>query len=450
MNVREAIQKQPMSGFQIGVVIVCLLTCVIDGFEILVMGFVAPALAKAWTLSQVQVGYTLSAGIFGMAVGATFLSPLADKIGRRKHVLVCLILIVVGMMASAASPNLTFLLIARAFAGIFLGAIMSTLNVTVAEYSSDRRRGTAMGVYGIGLPLGAAVGGFMSIWLIGAFGWRGPLWFGAAMTFVMFLGALAMLPESVNFLVEKRPANALETYNRIGAKLGLAPASELPPQTHYEVKATVGQSIFKGIMLQRTILLWLGYAFLVSAFYFANTWTPKLLSDATGIPMLGLRVGALISVGGVIGAIGFALLSVRMHPRLATSLVLWCGLIIFILFANTFRSGSAAFVVAVLVGMFVNGGMAAFFAISPPIYPTAIRGAAVGWTLAFGRAAAFVTPIITGYILASGVAPQTVYMGFGVVIALSGCVIFLLHRSYKGAHALDAMQQESRAAAAKG
>lgn len=449
MNVREAIQSGPMNRFQIGVVIICLLTCIIDGFEVLAMGYVAPALAKAWSLNHVQVGYVLSAGIFGMAMGATFLSPLADKLGRRRHVLVCLMLIVIGMAASAVASNLTWLLIARSFAGLFLGAIIASLNVTVAEYCSDRKRATVMGIYGIGFPLGAAIGGFMSIYLIGSFGWRGPLWFGACLTFVMFLGALVLLPESINFLVEKRPVGALKTYNKIGAKLGLPPANDLPPQTHYEVQATVSQSVFQGIMLKRTLLLWFGHALLLYSFYFANMWTPKLLADATGIPMLGVRVGALVAAGGVFGALIFSVLSLRMHPRVATCFIMCCGLLVFVLFGSLFRSGIPAFVVAVLVGMCANGGVAAFYAISPPIYPTAVRGAAVGWMMGFGRATSFITPIVTGYILSVGVTPQAMYMGFGVVMAVGGLCILSLHNSYKGIHALDAMQQEAKCAAAR-
>ena len=70
----------------------------IDGYEVLVMAFVAPHVARAWSLGPVEVGYLLSAGIFGMAIGATFLSPLADRIGRRRHIVLCLSLIVIGMV----------------------------------------------------------------------------------------------------------------------------------------------------------------------------------------------------------------------------------------------------------------------------------------------------------------------------------------------------------------
>src|SRR5208337_1235373 len=126
----------------------------IDGYEVLVMAFVAPHLARAWGIGPVGVGYLLSAGIFGMALGATFISPLADKIGRRRHIILCLALIAIGMALSAFATSVPMLIAFRAFAGLFIGAVISSLNIMVAEYSSDQRRGTVMGVYGIGLPMG--------------------------------------------------------------------------------------------------------------------------------------------------------------------------------------------------------------------------------------------------------------------------------------------------------
>src|SRR5262249_2959312 len=70
----------------------------------------------------------------------------------------------------------------RFFAGLFLGGIVPAINVLVSEYASDQRRGTVMGIYGVGMPLGAAVGGFLSIFLINTFGWQGPFFFSAVTT----------------------------------------------------------------------------------------------------------------------------------------------------------------------------------------------------------------------------------------------------------------------------
>src|SRR5258708_29340552 len=93
MDVREAILSQPMRSYQLRIVVICILITMIDGYEVLVMAFVAPHLAKAWELGPVEIGYLLSAGIFGMAVGATFVSPPPDKIGRVRHIVNSLALI---------------------------------------------------------------------------------------------------------------------------------------------------------------------------------------------------------------------------------------------------------------------------------------------------------------------------------------------------------------------
>ena len=163
MDVRQAIHTQPMQRLQIVTVVIAIIITMIDGYEILAEAFVAPALSREWGIGPVQVGYLLSAGIFGMAAGATFLSPLADRFGRRRYILASLLLIVVGMLLSATAQNVPQLIAYRAVAGLFLGGIVASINILVAEYSSDRRRGTVMGIYGIGFTAGAAVGGAVPV-----------------------------------------------------------------------------------------------------------------------------------------------------------------------------------------------------------------------------------------------------------------------------------------------
>src|SRR5258706_15174020 len=158
MDIREAILGQPMRPYQIGIIVMCLVITMIDGYEILVMAFVAPHLAKAWGLGPVEVGYLLSSGVFGMALGATFISPLADKIGRRLHIISCLALITIGMTLSAFAQDLPQMVAFRAFAGVFIGAVVSSLNIIVSEYSSDKRRGLVMGIYCNGLNAGVSLG----------------------------------------------------------------------------------------------------------------------------------------------------------------------------------------------------------------------------------------------------------------------------------------------------
>ncbi len=483
MSLLEKLASQPMRPFQTRVIVICIILAFVDGFEVLVAAFTASAVGKAFTLDPVQIGYFLSAGTFGMGVGAIVISPLADRIGRRMHIILCLSLIAVGMAGSALASSFTLLLIARAFAGLWIGALIPSLNILVSEYSSDARRGTAMGIYGIGLPAGAASGGFITTFLLQAWGWRAPFWFGFILTTCLLLACLVWLPESIHYLVEKRPAGALEQYNKIGRQLGYEAEAALPavPASHAKSGGVI-QAIFAGVMLKRTAYLWLGYAALSAAFYFANTWTPRLLTThlttkvkasevgstgweswvatpASAIEALakseptkgwdpnvayvqqmadgaaqayGNNAGVLVAAGGVVGALLFAALARRVHPRVLTAMTLFWGLIAYVLYANFFKAPGLALLLAVLVGVAANGGIAAFYAISPSIYPTAARGTGVGWMVGFGRIVAILAPIVAGYLIAGGVATQTLYQAFGVVLAIGGLLVLALHRTFAG------------------
>ena len=156
-----------------------------------------------------------------------------------------------------------------------------------------------------------------------------------------------------------------------------------------------------------------------------------MLADASGDPALGVRTGVLIMVGGVLGALLFAGLSLKIRPRLVTVLILVGGAMAFALYAAQFQNVTVALVLAVFVGVFANGGIAAFYAISPFVYPTAARGTGVGLMIGFGRAVAILAPIFTGYMLKGGWTPQIAYQFFSAVLVAAAIATLLLDRSYR-------------------
>lgn len=443
MELRDAIRKNPMTGYQWSVVVLCILLTVVDGYEILIAAFTLPALTREWGLTIPQQGLVASIGTLGMGVGAAALGPLADRIGRRKHIIASMIFIVIGMTLSGLAPSFTAFLVFRFFAGLFLGGIVPSINVLVSEYANDKRRGTVMGVYGIGFSLGSATGGFLSVWLIGNWGWQGPYFFSAICTALLLVWCIFSLPESVGYLVEKRPKGAVAAYSKISERVGLGPDDTLPPPTSAALKPSLGKDMWRGIMLQRTLLLWISYALMIAAFYFANSWTARLVAQSTGNENVGITAQALISVGGVISAFIFATMALKLHPRIVTSILMVYGFFAYVAFANFFENTAMVFVLAVLVGIAANGGTVAFYAISPPIYPTSIRASAVGLMMGFGRIIAFLAPNIAAAMLAAGLTPPQLFQVFGVVLFLSGVVVYFLHRTYRGDNALDAMEIET-------
>jgi benzoate transport len=430
MDLREQL-RTTMGLKQWAVAFLCFLMAMVDGYETLVMALVAPTVAADWGLDSVTMGYLLSSTVFGMAAGALFLSPLADRIGRRQFIIWGMVLAGVGNLASGLAENVPVLIAARVFAGLFIGSLVPILNTLVSEYSSDKRRSTVMGIYGTGLPMGVVLGGAITGWLVASWGWEGPFYFSAILSITLGIVAYLALPESVEYLVERRPTNALRSYNKIATKFGHAPVSQLPAARGHDADRKPLKAVFAGTFLRRTVMLWGGYGLVVAAFYFANSWTPTLVAQATGDAGAGRTTSILISVGGVIGALGFAAISAKWNGRAVTATLLLLGLPAYVLFSFTY-TGGLSYATAVLVGIVTIGGMQALYAISPYVYPAASRGTALGFMLAVGRGVSIIVPVLMGYLFALGWTPTLTYQVYGVVLLVASVLIFGLHRTYRG------------------
>src|SRR5215510_1951766 len=103
---REIIAKSPMSAMQVAAVAVTVGLNALDGFDVLSIAFAGPGIKAAWSIDQAQLGYVLSAELFGMAIGSLFLGGVADKIGRRPTILGCLVLMLLGMFMAANTGNM--------------------------------------------------------------------------------------------------------------------------------------------------------------------------------------------------------------------------------------------------------------------------------------------------------------------------------------------------------
>ncbi len=62
----------------------CAAVLFVDGFDTQAIGYVAPELARAWGLPRSALGPVFSAGLFGLMLGALAFGPLADRVGRKR------------------------------------------------------------------------------------------------------------------------------------------------------------------------------------------------------------------------------------------------------------------------------------------------------------------------------------------------------------------------------
>lgn len=423
-DVRDIVSTGRMTPSQAAAVLVAIFLNTVDGYDVLVMAFTSTSVSREFGIGPGALGTLLSASLFGMAVGSIVIAPLADRVGRRTITLAALAVVTVFMAASALAPSALALGILRFLTGIGIGAMLPNLSTFVSEFSTKRWREPAVVLNSAGYAVGGTVGGFAAAALIQAYGWRSAFWLGSAVGLVALLACWALVPESIHYLVERLPADALAKVNRVLAKMRREPVTELPVVSEHE---RVGiRDMFTGRLGRTTILLWIAFFGLMSGFYFANSWTPKLLNQS-GLPEnLSVLGGVLISLGGIIGALALAAAALKVPAKFLEIAALIGSALIFVVFAMSLSAPTSALVTAVVVGFFINAAVAGMYAVVATRYPPSVRSTGVGWALGVGRVGAILAPIGAGAMLAAGWTPQQLFFVFGVPMVLAGIALLFV------------------------
>lgn len=426
-DLKQRVDQGPMGAFQCLAIGICIVLNMIDGFDVLVMAFTAASVSAEWQLNGAQVGLLLSAGLFGMAAGSLFIAPWADRFGRRPLILGCLLLSGVGMLLSATSHSPLQLALLRGLTGLGIGGILASSNVIAAEYASRRWRGLAVSLQSTGYALGATLGGLLAVWLLSHWGWRSVFVFGGIVTLLVIPLVLLWLPESLDFLLARRPADALLRVNRLARRLGHPELARLPAAALREEGAVRGfGQLFAGPLRRTTLLLWLLFFLVMFGFYFVMSWTPKLLVAAGLSAQQGITGGVLLSVGGIFGAALIGGLSSRWPLTRVLSLFMLVTAGLLLLFVGSASSIAAALGLGLLIGLFANGCVAGLYALSPVVYDASVRATGVGWGIGIGRIGAIVSPTVAGVLLDAGWQPLHLYGVFAVVFVLAaGCLLWL-------------------------
>lgn len=435
---RKLINSSKMTWFQIQAVGVCLIVNMLDGFDILVIAFSGPSITKEFSFSSSQLGAVLSASFVGMAIGSFFLAPLADRIGRRLLTTLALVDVVVFLALTTTATGLFDLGVYRALTGLGIGAMLASLNVITAEYSSDKRRTTAIALYAVGYPIGATIGGFIAGELIVSFGWRSAFWFGAVLTAVLVIVVWFRLPESIDFLITKRPKNALLKANRLLGKMNYAPVESLPAPEP-QLGSTSFQRIFTHGKWKTTLLIGLAFFILMAAFNFGTQWTPSILVSSGLSESNGISGGVLFTLGGIFGSLALGALAVRFSTKWLTVGFFVLGAPSFLLFALTIGALAPVLVAAIAIGFFTNGAMAGMYALTPTRYSTAERTTAMGFAIGVGRIGAIISPALAGVLLDLDWSPAHVYLLFIIPLVLAALATAMIKKEKRSPAAYRAV-----------
>ena len=429
--IRQLIDESPMTRFQIVAATMCIVLNMLDGFDVLAVAFTAAHISKDWGLNGKQIGLLLSAGLVGMALGSLLLAPFADRIGRRKLVVICLTIISLGMFASAWAPSITALASCRVLTGVGIGGMLASLNVVAAEYCSNRSRSALISMQSAGYAFGATVGGTIAGALLMHFGWRSVFVFGGVVTAAALPLTLLWLPESLQFLETLRTGRALGQINHALRKMGHAPFAVLPARDPNMVMNEGGSPVsvlFSRELIARTCAIWVSFFLVMSAFYFVMSWTPKLLVQAGMSASQGITGGVLLNIGGMIGCTLFSFASTRMRLKVVLGAYLLVSAVLVTVFGSATSSLGMTLVLAVVLGAAISGCVGGLYALAPLLYPSSARTTGVGWAIGMGRSGAILSPLFVGALLDASWAVSSIYLLFAVPLLIAVASTTVIHR----------------------
>ena len=408
-----------------------------DALDVGLISFVMAALAVQWSLSQTELSFVASIGFVGMALGATLGGLAADRIGRRQVFAVTLLVYGVATGAAALAWSLGALIVVRFFIGLGLGAELPVAATLVSEYAPAKIRGRVVvaleSFWAVGW-LGAAVIGTFVV-PAGEDGWRWAFALGALPALYSAVVRRG-LPESVRFLEQRGRHDEAEQAVRVferAAGVEPVPSPDAPPQPTSSPRELWAPGVAVG-----TAALWAVWFFVNFSYYGAFTWIPTLLV-ADGFSLVrSFEFTLVMTLAQLPGYLCAAWLVERWGRRatLAAFLV-GSGLAA----AAYGAAGSEAAILAggIALSFFNLGAWGALYAVTPEVYPTALRGTGSGSAAGFGRIASILAPLAVPPLREAG-GTGLVFTTFAVCFALAAVAAWWLPER-RGEHLAESTEE---------
>jgi len=419
----DVLDANPLSRFQVRVIVLCTLIAMIDGFDTQSIALAAPDIANSWRVDISAFGLVFGIGLLGGVVGAAILGRASDRFGRRPVLLVAIAAFAVFSLATPLVGSVTGLIVMRFLTGLGLGGALPIIVALTAEYAPRRMRATVVGLMFSGFSLGAVVGGVASAVLIPSFGWQIVFWVGGAVPLVLLPVLWAFLPESARYLGMRGDHGAVAGLLRqMGSTV---PPGEIVPDPAESRSPVV--RLFTDGRATGTLLLWATLFMSLLLSYLLLNWIP-IVARTSGIGASAAILGVVaLNLGAILGQLVIGRLADRrQRPTVVTGTAFALGAVAIATIGFTGSSAIGLLATAFVAGFLAIGAQLCTVALSSIFYETSLRGTGVGWAAGVGRIGGIVGPVLGGVILAVGASAPSLFGITAVAAVLAAVAAFAM------------------------
>lgn len=425
IQVSSVLDQHGLTSFQIGLVVWSFFIVLIDGYDIGAIAFAAPYLVKDWSLAPSALGPVFSASLVGILFGSALFGWVGDRFGRKAALVSSNIWFGAFTLAAAWATTLEQMTWLRFLAGIGIGGVIPNV-VALNVESAPRRLRAILAMIAVGfVPLGGAIPGLVTATLVPAHGWRILFLIGGIAPIVIGLVALIWLPESIKFMAirESRHGELRALLSRLYPDVALPTDARFVVEHEQQYAGFNPAYLFRDGLALITPLVWLIFALNLMGYFFLLSWTPTLLTAAKLPPATAALAGAVLQIGGTVGALVLCWW-LQHHRFLAVSLLFALAVpaVAAIGYAGL-TSPTALLIASFVAGFLVLGIQSGINVLGALIYPTSLRASGSGWELGIGRIGSIIGPLVGAAF--AGLAVERLYVWSALPFAL-GCVIALI------------------------
>jgi MFS transporter, AAHS family, 3-hydroxyphenylpropionic acid transporter len=384
--------------------LLCALAALTEGFDTQSMGVAAPRVIAEFGLSTSQAAIIFSSTTFGLFLGAGAGGRIADHWGRKRALIMSMLLFGLFSILTAMAVGPRTLFAARLLTGLGLGGAMPNFISLCSEATQDHRRVSIVTLIMAAMPFGGAVAALTALGAQAGWGWRTIFYVGGIAPILLALLMAVLLPSMRSSAAAPDPGHRLPRIEGVGAAL------------------------VAGEQRGTTLLLWVAYFFTQLVLLLMLNWLPSLILGFGFTRSEASWAAVCFNLGGSFGAGFLGRLHAGRHRRLMVA-VTYCAIALALVAVSTvgkaFYLAAAACAVA---GVFIIGAQLILFALAPLYYKKSIRGTGVGASVSMGRLGSVMGPLYAGALLAGGGSSAAVLLGILPFVALGGGAAFALTR----------------------
>ncbi|MFF7373884.1 MFS transporter [Streptomyces massasporeus] len=176
---------------------------------------IVPELPRMLNAPASDTAWAVTATLLAAAVATPMTGRLGDMYGKRRMLLISLVMLVAGSVTAALSDSLTPMIVGRALQGLASGVIPLGISIMRDELPAERL-GSATALMSASLGVGGALGLPAAALIADNFDWHALFWVSAGLGVVALALVPALVPES-----EVRTGGRFDLFGGIGMAAGL-------------------------------------------------------------------------------------------------------------------------------------------------------------------------------------------------------------------------------------